>query len=105
MSNSVEERIKKAVENVEPWKRIPTSVKGVFLVKTPAKGTEEHVMVEINPIDEVGNPIKRRGIFLRKKYELNRFLEVMSNERLPEVMDVLENMRKSDIQEVSSVKI
>jgi hypothetical protein len=76
------------------------------LVKTPSKSAEEHIMVEINPVDEVGNPIKRRGIFLRKKYELNRFLEVMSNDRLPEVMDALENMRKSETeQKIGSVEI
>jgi hypothetical protein len=91
---------------VEPWKRIPTTVNGVFLVKTPAKGGEGNVMVEINPVDEVGNPIKRRGIFLRKRYELNRFLDVMSNDRLPEVMEALENMRKSEGDgEISSIEI
>jgi hypothetical protein len=106
MDNQLENKIKKALENVKPWQRVPTSLNGVFLVKTPAKGSQETIMVEINPLDERGSPIKRKGIFLRQTNELKRFLEVMENHRLQEVLETLETLSGvSGEEEIGTLEI
>ncbi|HMK53182.1 MAG TPA: hypothetical protein VK444_00200 [Methanobacteriaceae archaeon] len=106
MSQELENKIKEALKNVKAWQRVPTSVSGVFLVKAPSKGTQESVMMEINPIDERGSPIKRRGIFLRQKSELENFLDVMKNDSVGEVLEALEKMTGvTDEQEMSSLEI
>jgi hypothetical protein len=92
MENQLEKKIIEAVKNVEPWQRVPTSLEGVFLVQTPAKGSNGTIMLEINPLNERGTPMKRRGIFLRKSVELERFLEVMGNEKLKEVLKALDHI-------------
>jgi hypothetical protein len=92
MNNSLEEKIKNSLKDAKPWQRVPTSVDGVFLVKTPSSGGKETMMVEINPTDEMGNPLKRRGVFLRKKSDLQGFLEVMENEKLKELLEALESI-------------
>ncbi|MEG3224461.1 MAG: hypothetical protein BME94_02790 [Methanobacteriales archaeon Met13] len=64
------------------------------------------VFSKINPIDERGSPIKRRGIFLRQKSELDNFLDVMKNDSVGEVLKALEKMTGVvDEREVSSVEI
>ncbi|NYB51118.1 MAG: hypothetical protein HVN35_00940 [Methanobacteriaceae archaeon] len=92
MDNQLESKIKETLENVKPWQRVPTSLEGVFLIKAPTRGDQESIMVEINPLDELGSPIKRRGIFLQRRTQLERFLEVMQKPRLMEFMDTLDAM-------------
>ena len=92
MENQLEKKITEALENVEPWQRVPTSLEGAFLVKTPEKGNNKTIMVEINPLNERGTPMKRRGIFLRQTIELERFKEVMQNDSLFELLKTLDSM-------------
>jgi len=92
MDNRLKNKIKETLENVKPWQRVPTSIEGVFLIKAPTRGDQESIMVEINPFDEFGRPIKRRGIFIQQKIQLERFLEVMQESRLMEFMDTLDSM-------------
>lgn len=96
MDNQLESKIKETLENVKPWQRVPTSLEGVFLIKAPTRGDQESIMVEINPLDEFGRPIKRRGIFIQQKIQLERFLDVMEKPRLMEFLETLDAMAGSD---------
>ncbi|MEM1574128.1 MAG: hypothetical protein QXY96_06610 [Candidatus Methanomethylicaceae archaeon] len=40
------------------------------------------IIVEINPIDEFGNPTKKRGIILRNLEELKEFKNLINIEKL-----------------------
>ncbi|MDD1775068.1 MAG: hypothetical protein LUQ24_06020 [Methanobacterium sp.] len=93
MENPMEEKIEEAVENVEPWQRVPTSVDGAFLVKTPEKGGNKTIMVEINPLNDRRTPMKRRGLFLRQTMELEKFLEVLENESIIELLKALDDLQ------------
>ena len=92
MAVEMEVRIKKALNGVKAWQRIPTSLNGVFLVKTPAKDGKENIMVEVNPKDERGNLMKRRGLFLKSTLELEKFNASLDNHKLKNVLAVLENI-------------
>ncbi len=92
MEFEMEEKIKKALKDVKAWQRIPTSLNGIFLVKTPAKSGKETILVEINPNDERGNLMKRRGLFLKNCLELEKFIYIMNNEKLKDVLRALENL-------------
>ena len=93
MDGELEKQIKNALNEVNPWQRVPTNVKGAFLVKTPSSKQGESFMVEINPIDANGTPLKRRGVFLKRLSELESFIEVMENEKLKDLMSALENIQ------------
>jgi hypothetical protein len=95
MDDQLESKIRETLENVKPWQRVPTSLEGVFLIKAPTRGDQESIMVEINPLDEFGRPIKRRGIFIQRKIHLERFLDVMNQPRLKEFLDTLDAMAGS----------
>lgn len=92
MKENLEKKIREALKDAAPWQKVPTSINGVFLVKTPATGGQETIMVEINPTDERGNPTKRRGLYLRTNSELERLREIMENEKLKDVLGALEKM-------------
>ena len=96
MENQLDKKITEALENVEPWHRVPTSLEGAFLIKTPGKGNNKTIMVEINPLNEHGTPMKRRGIFLRHAIELERFMEVMQNDSLSQLLKALDSMSGGD---------
>ncbi|HHY00675.1 MAG TPA: hypothetical protein GX531_04800 [Methanothermobacter sp.] len=92
MDKQLESKIRETLENVKPWQRVPTSLEGVFLIKAPTRGDQDSIMVEINPLDEFGRPIKRRGIFLQHKIQLERFLDVMQESRLMEFLETIDSM-------------
>jgi len=91
MTKQLESKIKEALKDVKPWQRVPTSVNGVYLVKTPADNTKETIMVEINPLNERGSSMKRRGLFLKDDVEFNGFKDIFQNES---VMDLLGAIKK-----------
>jgi hypothetical protein len=101
MENQMEEKILEALENVEPWQRVPTSVDGAFLVKTPEKGGNKTIMVEINPLTERRTPMKRRGLFLRQSIELEKFLEVLQKESITELLRALDEMSLNSVVKTS----
>lgn len=92
MVEDMGQKIEEALENVEPWQRVPTSIEGAFLVKTPEKGTNKTIMVEINPLTERRTPMKRRGLFLRQSGELEKFLEVLANESITELLKAVDDI-------------
>lgn len=93
----MEEKIQEALENVEPWQRVPTSVDGAFLIKTPEKGGNKTIMVEINPLNERRTPMKRRGLFLRQTIELEKFIEVLENESVSELLRALDELQVKSV--------
>jgi hypothetical protein len=97
MENQIEEKIEEALENVEPWQRVPTSVDGAFLIKTPEKGGNKTIMVEINPLNERRTPMKRRGLFLRQTIELEKFIEVLENESVTDLLKALDDLQINSV--------
>ncbi|HPX78054.1 MAG TPA: hypothetical protein PL055_04745 [Methanobacterium sp.] len=97
MESQMEEKIVEALENVEPWQRVPTSIDGVFLIKTPEKGGNKTIMAEINPLNERRMPMKRRGLFLRQSVELEKFLEVLENESMVELLKALDAVSNKSV--------
>jgi hypothetical protein len=72
------------------------------LVKTPEKAGKTTILVEINPEDEHGQLIKRRGLFLKSISELEQFNNAMGNGKLKEVLGAIENI--SEVNEVEKIK-
>lgn len=85
--NPLEQGIAEFLENGEDWARMRTSVPGIFLQKVPAwKRKPNRLAVEINPVDEAGNPTKKAGtrLFSLDEYEVHE--KLMSYEGLPKLL-------------------
>ncbi len=67
-----------------------TTEPGIFIRKIPAtKNKPASLAIEINPPDESGNPTKKTGIMVRNLHELQTFREIISREKLDEVMETI----------------
>ena len=106
MSTELESKIKDALKDVKPWQRVPTSVEGVFLVKTPANDNRETIMVEINPLNERGTSMKRKGLFLKSTLEFEGFRGIFENEKVMELLGAIEGISGvSKKKEVRAIEI
>lgn len=88
MNSEQKKILVKAVEQTSPWERIPTSVEGVFLVKTPEHNNTQTVFVELNPSVQ-GQPIKKRGVYLKNTREFDAFHELLNNPKIKELLEVV----------------
>jgi hypothetical protein len=106
MTKQLETKIKDALKDVKPWQRVPTSVNGVYLVKTPADASKETIMVEINPLNERGSPMKRRGLFLKDTGEFGGFKGIFQNESVMDLLGAIEEIDgREKKKEVKAIEI
>jgi hypothetical protein len=106
MPNELEGKIKEAIKNVKAWQRVPTSVSGVYLVKAPGNADKDTIMVEINPLNERGTSMKRKGLFLKSSSEFEGFGEIFKNESVMELLSTLEGINGgSNKQEIKAIEI
>lgn len=75
------------LETAKDWEKLPTEINGVFVVKIPATKTRSaRLMVEVNPVDESGNPKKRKGLFISDFATYVQFLEALQDDRIGKLM-------------------
>jgi len=91
----LKQKILEHMKTAKPWQRVRTQIEGIFLVKAPVKNDQEQIMIEINPLDAEGKPIKRRGLFLTNSDQLKAFRKVLNNDKALEVLEAIETERKA----------
>ena len=58
----------------------------------PYRTIPTRLVVELNPVDETGNPKKRRGLVLRSSSELEEFKLMFQDEKLPKLLSMIDNV-------------
>lgn len=90
MVTKMEKKLRELLEEGKDWKMMKTTEPGIFIRKIPAsKNKPPSLAIEINPPDESGNPTKKTGIMVRNLHELKTFREILSREKLDEVMGTI----------------
>lgn len=85
--------LREFLETGKDWSRLRTSVPGVYVLKLPVyKRAPSRLAIELSPVNEIGNPLKRRGLVLRTRVELEGFNEVYQFDRLAKLIDLLEGV-------------
>lgn len=105
-----QERVQKIVSSLkslldtgEDWQRKATSVQGVSIIRLPASKTRNaSLAVEINPINESGTPIKKKGVMIMSPSEREAFQSVFSDPRLDPLIGMVNDV--SGIKRGSSPK-
>jgi len=88
-----EEKLADFLRTGKDWSRLRTSVAGVFVLKFPAyKSSPPRLAVELNPVDDSGNPKKRRGVVLRSTSELEEFRSLFQDEKLSKLLGVMDKV-------------
>jgi len=86
-----EDKLGDFLKSGKDWARLKTTVPGVFVLKLPIyKSAPTRLTVELNPVDEMGNPKKRRGLILRSSAEFEEFKELLNNEKLTKLVGMVD---------------
>lgn len=94
-----EEKLSEFLETGKDWGKVKTTVPGVFVMKMPrTKNKEPSLSVEVNPVDVGGNPTKRRGLIIRSIEELLDFKEILNNEKLENLLEMLEDVNPQSVK-------
>lgn len=81
------------LKNGRDWETRRTSVPGIFVVKAPAtRNNPPRLLVQLNPLDEAGRPVKKRGLMIRSRGEVEQFETLLQNERLQALLTVVEEL-------------
>ncbi len=79
--------------NANYWEKLETPVPGVFVVKAPATRRKPSMLyLEFNPINEEGNPIKKKGLFIGTKKILTQFREILLHEKVDLIIQLLQEV-------------
>jgi len=79
----LEDKLRSFLKGGSDWSRLKTSVPGVFVLKLPPfRGSSARLAIELNPVDEAGNPTKRRGLIVRDEEDLMEYEEIFKSDKL-----------------------
>lgn len=91
-----EEKLTSFLKTGSDWARMRTTVPGIFILKLPAyKKTPARLAVELNPVDESGNPTKKRGLVIRSTQELEEYRKLFQYEKLLPLVNLLDKINPS----------
>ncbi|MGD1004748.1 MAG: hypothetical protein ABR887_04940 [Methanoregulaceae archaeon] len=87
------EQLKTFIEDGQDWERKATTVKGVSIIRLPkTKNRSASLAIDINPINEHGAPMKKKGIMIMNSAELAAFRATFNNEKVDNLVKALEDV-------------
>jgi hypothetical protein len=90
---SSEDKLSTFLKTGTDWGRLKTSVPGIFILKMPAyKSSPARLAIELNPVDGSGSPMKKRGLILRSKEELEEYKTIFQVEKLTPLVEQVEKV-------------
>ena len=94
------ERLRELLEKGRDWERRSTVIPGVFVIKLPeSRGRPASLAVEVNPLDSLGRPTKKRPLLIRSLEELKAFRELLNNEKLEKLLKMIERVNPTTSKE------
>ena len=89
------EDLENLLKSLDDWEKAVTNIPGVKIIKIPARDTiPERLAVEINPVDEAGNIIKKKGAITITNEELfGKYAQIFENEKASKLMAKIEELR------------
>ncbi|MBY9005161.1 MAG: hypothetical protein KGD63_00200 [Candidatus Lokiarchaeota archaeon] len=91
--SDIQSQLKEHLTNAKDWEKMETPIPGVFVVKVPASKTKPALLfLEINPLKSDGNPMKRKGLFIKDYEMLIRFSEALTDDKVVQVIKELEDI-------------
>jgi len=87
------ETLKTFIEEGGDWERKATSLAGVSIIRLPAmKNRPASLAIDINPLNENGLPMKKKGIMIMNATELAAFRAIFNNDKMNSLMGALEDV-------------
>ena len=99
-----EDKLSDFLKSGKDWGRLKTTIPGVFVLKLPAyRSAPTRLAVELNPVNEMGNPTKRRGLILRSSAEFEEFKELLNQDKLNKLVGMVDAVNP-EVKEVRRKK-
>ncbi|MFX1388982.1 MAG: hypothetical protein ACFE9Z_02835 [Promethearchaeota archaeon] len=87
----IQTQLKEHLKSGKNWAKMATPVPGVFVVKVPETKTRPALLfIEINPLKSDGNPMKRKGLFIRNKEMYLAFKEALEEDAIFTILQNIE---------------
>jgi hypothetical protein len=87
---NIKEILENFLEEGKDWERKATSLRGVSILRMPRTTTRPPTLaMEINPVDERGTPMKRKGVMVRSPKELEALRNVLEDPKVVSLMMAL----------------
>jgi len=89
----ITENLRVFLDTGEDWERKNTSLAGVSIIRLPAtRSRPASLAMEVNPVDENGRPMKKKGIMVMSRIELLAFRQIFGNEKLEQLLTAVEEV-------------
>ena len=90
-------QLREHLENGQDWEKLNAPIPGVYVVKIPATKTHgARLMVEVNPVDESGNPRKRKGLFLTDEKMRRDFVVALENQDVSQLIRIVDSVNPAE---------
>lgn len=81
------------LETGEDWERKLTSIPGVTILKLPqTKSRPASLAIEVNPLNEKGTPMKKKGVMIMGAADLTAFRGIFTNEKVAVLVSTIESI-------------
>ncbi len=100
----IQTQLKDHLKNGKDWSKMETPVPGVFVVKVPETKTRPSLLfIEVNPLKSDGNPMKRKGLFIRNKEMYLAFKEALEEDAIFTILQNIETVNP-EVKSVAGTK-
>ncbi|MFW9773853.1 MAG: hypothetical protein ACFFFB_23240 [Candidatus Heimdallarchaeota archaeon] len=104
--SSIQSQLKEHLDKATDWAKMETPVPGVFVVKVPATKTRPSLLfIEVNPLNEDGTPMKRKGLFVGSKEMLIKFGETLNDDKVFQLIGEIEKVNPKEVKSKSTKKL
>ena len=89
----MEESLRDMLKHGRKFERLRTAEPGLYIRKIPqSKDEPAYLAVEINPIDQSGNPMNKIGAIIRSQNELDAIRAILSQKNVDEMLQTIEKV-------------
>ena len=87
------EQLRVFIEEGQDWERKKTSVDGVTIIRLPkTKNRAASLAIDINPVNDQGLPMKKKGVMIMNAAELAAFRAAFNNGKVDNLIKALEEV-------------
>ena len=88
-----EDKLSQFLKTGPDWGRMKTTLPGLFILKFPAyRNSPARIVVELNPVDDSGNPTKKRGLVIRSSQELEEYVKLFQHDKLSSLLGSIDKV-------------
>ena len=90
---SIDKQLQKRIGMLKDWGQISTTVSGISFTKMKDYHNLSGVpAIAINPVNDLGKPIKKKNLFIRNIEELKKYRLLFNNEKLDRLSRIIDEV-------------